>query len=230
MRFCRRHGHSREHTALRDRLLREIEPRLAQQGYLATRDVARTLSSYDPSLTPRQVQAISHEACRRLASTVPLRLVWTRWPDDPDAAWTAGPDDEPQFDLRPDGPTGSPVQLLVPHDSAYAGLAGTEPRPLLAHFLEEIDETIEGEGMVLVGHFFWILRGLGRDLSPAQMQELSEQAYLRVRERYRTWLVWTGWPPNLDRARPADDTTPLGFDLDPDEPLGTPMLYLVVDD
>lgn len=62
------------------------------------------------------------------------------------------------------------------------------------------------------------------------MQELSEQAYLRVRERYRTRLVWTGWPPDLDLARPADDATPLVFDLDPDEPVGTPMLCLVVDD
>jgi hypothetical protein len=102
--------------------------------------------------------------------------------------------------------------------------------PLLQEFLDDIDETLEAEGMMLIGHFVWILRGRERGLSDTQMHELSHEAYAVVRERHRTRLVWSAWPPDLVTATPADETAPLEFDLDPDAPVDTPVLVLVVAD
>ena len=98
----------------------------------------------------------------------------------------------------------------------------------LAEFLDDIDETLQAEGMILVGHFVWILRGMERGLSDAQMQALSEQAYPVVRERYRTRLMWSGWPIDLASAKPASESTALAFDLDPDASVHTPVLVLVL--
>ncbi|MDO9456589.1 hypothetical protein [Nocardioides sp.] len=99
---------------------------------------------------------------------------------------------------------------------------------LLEDFLSEIQETLESEGVILVGHFVWILRGMERGLNTSEMLQLSGEAYSVVRQRYDVQLMWTDWPMNLDTARSADDSTPLGFDLDPDGSLVEPLLCLVL--
>jgi hypothetical protein len=101
-------------------------------------------------------------------------------------------------------------------------------QPLMDAFLDDLAETLEAEGQLLVGHFFWILRGIESGLTPEHMQQLSQEAYAVVRRRYQTRLVWVTWPTDLETARAADDAAPLDFDLDQDSPLDTPHLCLVL--
>lgn len=108
-------------------------------------------------------------------------------------------------------------------------LARTDVRPTLEVLVDDIDEELTACGEVLVGHFFWFLRGAERELTEPQMQDLSERAYAIVRQRHRTRLVWSAWPTDLATATPADESTLLEFDLDPDGPVGTPILALVLD-
>lgn len=97
-------------------------------------------------------------------------------------------------------------------------------------FLDELDETIEVEGQILVGHFAWILRGMELGLTQEQLLEVCREAYPIVRRRHQLRLMWTSWPTDPDTARPADDSTELEFDLDPDEPVEKPILCLFLED
>lgn len=96
-------------------------------------------------------------------------------------------------------------------------------------FLTEIEETIEDEGLVLIGHFMWILRGLGPDLPEAAMLLLCEQAYAMVRQRHRLRLMSSPWPIDLGAARPAPESTVLEFDLDSSQSVDTPVLFLLLE-
>lgn len=61
-----------------------------------------------------QMRALARQAYDEFTSRHATRVVWTRWPTDPDNTWPLGPDDELEFDLDPDGPPNGPLQILVP--------------------------------------------------------------------------------------------------------------------
>ena len=103
----------------------------------------------------------------------------------------------------------------------------TVSRAHLELFLEDLDEEIESMGHVLVGHFFWILRGLRLGLTDAEMLDLSRAAYPVVCERYDLRLVWSYWPTHVRPTWPAAEGTPLEFDLDPEGSGTDPLLVLV---
>ncbi|MGZ4455382.1 MAG: hypothetical protein ACXVWZ_13660 [Nocardioides sp.] len=100
---------------------------------------------------------------------------------------------------------------------------------LVAALLDEVEETLDAEGLVGLHDFGWTLRGLRPDLGGDAWLTTCQEAYRHLRARRPLELGWTTWQDFGSGARVtvARDDTPLDFDLDPDAPVDTPMLVLV---
>ena len=62
--------------------------------------------------------ALAQQAYDEFTSRHPTRVVLTPWPIDLDQAEPLAPGTPLDFDLDPDGPVGTPLQVLVPADHA----------------------------------------------------------------------------------------------------------------
>lgn len=93
--------------------------------------------------------------------------------------------------------------------------------------MEDLEETLYGQGYVYLYDFSWALRGLKLGLTEPQIGELSLEAYREFTSRHRLRLVWLEWLAGLDEAVPADADTSLDFDLYTTGEVDSPMLVLV---
>lgn len=98
---------------------------------------------------------------------------------------------------------------------------------LIDDLIEEVEETLETEGLVGLYDFSWSLRGLRRGVPESDIPDICLEAYRIFRTRHDLELVWMTWPPELSAATPAAADTPLEFDIERDKRVDTPALFLI---
>jgi len=101
----------------------------------------------------------------------------------------------------------------------------------LEQLMWDLDESLEAEGYLPLYTFSWWLRGQKRGLTEEEIASLCQQAYEDVTRRYALHLEWFDWPvDDFASGRPADEGTPLDFDIHTRGTINSPFLALVRDD
>jgi hypothetical protein len=101
---------------------------------------------------------------------------------------------------------------------------------VIEELLMNLEETLEGEGMLSLYSFSWWLRGMKRGLSEPEIAVVCQQAYDEMTRRHALHLEWFEWP-NTDptSGRAAEPGTPLDFDVNTTGTISSPFLVLVPD-
>ena len=94
--------------------------------------------------------------------------------------------------------------------------------------LEDLDESLDAEGMLPLYTFSWWLRGQEQGLDEPAIDELCRRAYDEVRRRYELRLEWLDGPQSdPEDGRPAEPGVELDFDIDPQGEVTGPILALI---
>ena len=93
-------------------LLDDMEEEFTHFGYVALYQLGWALNNGTRS--DEQRRELAQQAYDTFTARHRTRLVWSRWPIDLDSAWPVEPGTPLDFDLDPDGPPDTPLQVLVP--------------------------------------------------------------------------------------------------------------------